>query len=412
MKSKQSKHKFEIEIHKPFSTFVEGRPTPIPYTIDGLLPRAAFSVLGAKPKHGKSSMSRIEAVCVAKGSSFLDRPSEQGEVLLCSLEDPRQHVDNCLKVLGYDPEQDAQIHIVNKLSYDITQTIDALATALAKMSNVKLVILDTLAKVIRASDIKDYSEMLTLCEQLHLLARESGTHIQALAHCKKVQPEDPFDGFLGSVEIRAETDTNIVLYDDRKKRFIQSETRIGTAWEPTELNAELETVGKAQMVKRFYLGESLEKQVADQTVAREKNTKATIKSRIVQTLKSRGGKALMSETLDGITGNDALKYECRDELVKDVVIKMTGVARSKTNPLCLVLLQTDWSASVNQPAPVPAVQAEPVFETKLVAAQRVLKELEDASASTFAKFGNDGGWSQSITQQRELVARLEQEVIQ
>ena len=84
MKSKQSKHKFEIEIHKPFSTFVEGRPTPIPYTIDGLLPRAAFSVLGAKPKHGKSSMSRIEAVCVAKGSSFLDRPSEQGEVLLCS----------------------------------------------------------------------------------------------------------------------------------------------------------------------------------------------------------------------------------------------------------------------------------------------------------------------------------------
>jgi hypothetical protein len=120
----------------------------------------------------------------------------------------------------------------------------------------------------------------------------------------------------------------------------------------------------------------------------------------------------MSETLDGITGNDALKYECRDELVKDVVIKMTGVARSKTNPLCLVLLQTDWSASVNQPAPVPAVQAEPVFETKLVAAQRVLKELEDASASTFAKFGNDGGWSQSITQQRELVARLEQEVIQ
>src|SRR5205814_450206 len=97
------------------------------------------------------------------------------------------------------------------------------------------------------------------------------------------------------------------------------------------------------------------KQVEDQTIAREKNTKATIKSRIVQTLKSRGGKALMRETLDGITGRDALKYGCRDELIKEGVIKMTGVARSNTNPLHLVLLQPDWTASVNKPeAPQPA----------------------------------------------------------
>jgi hypothetical protein len=358
MKSKKSK--FELEIHLPFSTFTEGRPAPVPYIIDGLLPRAAFSVLGAKPKHGKSSMSRIEAVSVAKGISFLERPTEQGEVLLCSLEDPRQHVDNCLKVLGYNPDQDARIHIVNKLARSVNQTVDALATALARMRDIKLVILDTLAKVLRAKDIQNYSEMLELCEQLHLLARESGVHLQALTHCKKVQPEDPFDGFLGSVEIRGETDTNIVLYDDRKKRFIQSETRIGTAWESTELNAELETIGKAQMVKRFYLGESLAKTVADQTAAREKNTKATIKSRIVLTLKSRGGKAPMMEVLNGISGNEALKYDMRDELVKEGVIKITGVAHSKTNPLHLNLLQPEWSSSgiaVTQPTQSEALPA-------------------------------------------------------
>jgi hypothetical protein len=353
--------KFELEIHKPFSTFVEGRPTPIPYVIEGLLPQAAFSVLGAKPKHGKSSMSRIEAVCVAKGIPFLDRPTEQGEVLLCSLEDPRQHVDNCLKVLGYDPDQDAQIHIVSRLARDIKPTIDALVNVLAQMKAIKFVILDTLAKVIRARDINDYSELLELCEQLHLLARESGVHLQALTHCKKIQPEDPFDGFLGSVEIRGETDTNIVLYDNRGKRFIQSETRIGTAWEPTELNAELETVGKAQMVKRFYLGDSLAKTVAEQSTAREKNTRGLVKSRIVLALRAQGGDALMSEIFEGIAGHDALKYDMRDELVRDGVIKLSGVPHSKTNPLRLKLLKPDWTGPVVA-EPVPVVSGEPALE--------------------------------------------------
>lgn len=187
----RAKKQFHLEVHKPFSTFTQGAPTLIPFVIDGLLPRAAFSVLGGKAKHGKSSMSRIEAVCVAKGIPFLDRATEQGEVLLCSLEDPRQHIDNCLTVLEYDPSRDAEIHIVDRLSHDVNQTVDAIAGLLSQHKDIKLVIFDTLAKVIRAKDIKDYSEMLELCEKLHLLARESGVHIQALAHCKKVQPEDP-----------------------------------------------------------------------------------------------------------------------------------------------------------------------------------------------------------------------------
>lgn len=85
---------FTLEVHEPFSTFTEDTPTPIPFVIDGLLPKAALSVLGGKAKHGKSSMSRCEAVSIAKGQPFLERPTEQGEVLFCSLEDSRQHVDH------------------------------------------------------------------------------------------------------------------------------------------------------------------------------------------------------------------------------------------------------------------------------------------------------------------------------
>lgn len=351
---------FVLEIRKPFSTFVEGKPTPIPYIIDGLLPEAAFSVLGGKAKHGKSSMSRIEAVAIAKGQPFLDRETKQGEVLLCSLEDPSQHVDNCLTILDYNPDKDAGIHIVSKLPRKVEETMDILAKTLAQMRHVRFVVLDTLAKVLRAKDSGNYDEMLTLCEMLHKLARETGVHIQALTHCKKVQPEDPFDGFLGSVEVRAEPDTNIVLYDSRGKRLLQSETRMGMPWEATEICAEMESIGKTSMVKRFYFGETLAKTTEVQAIAHEENTKTLMKSRIIAALKQHGGEWKMSECLDSIVGKRETKYECRDELIKnDKVIKMSGVSGSKTNPLKLILLQPEWTPNpvkVSQPTPQAPVE--------------------------------------------------------
>lgn len=358
----QPNQKFKLTIREPYSTFTDGRATPIPYIIDGLLPEAAFSVLGGKAKHGKSSMSRIEAVSIAKGAPFLDRPTTQAEVLLCSLEDPQQHVDNCLKVLDYNPEKDARIHLVSELARDVDVTIEVLAEALASNSNIKFVVFDTLAKVLRARDSGDYDEMLTLCEKLHKLARESRVHIQALTHCKKVQPEDPFDGFLGSVEIRAETDTNIVLYDSHGKRLLQSETRMGTPWEATEICAELVTIGKSQMVKRFYFGDSLAKTIVEQTTAQEENIKTTMKFRILAALKAHNGEWGTADCLDSIVGAKAMKYECRDELIKDRVIRQSGVPRSKTNPQRLILLKPDWSPSGVTVTPEVPPPAEPVIE--------------------------------------------------
>lgn len=352
--------KFTLEVHEPYSTFTEGAPTPIPFVIAGLLPKAAFSILGGKAKHGKSSMSRIEAVAVTKGQPFLDRATERGEVLLCSLEDPRQHIDNCLSILGHDKGTDERIHIVTKLPRDVSQTVDEIAKFLAGNPNVNLVLLDTLAKVLRAKDSNDYDEMLALCEQLHLLARDTGVHIQALAHCKKIQTEDPFDAFLGSVEIRNESDTNIALFDRNGKRLIQSETRMGTAWEATELHAELAAVGNSQTVKRFHFGDTLAKSIEEVSTVQEQNTRTAIKSRIIASLKEHNGEGLQSDCLDSIPGRRQTKYEVRDELIKDTVISLSGVPHSKVNPLRLKLLMPGWS-----PYPVIISSGTPEMEPEI-----------------------------------------------
>ncbi|MGA7504539.1 MAG: AAA family ATPase [Candidatus Sulfotelmatobacter sp.] len=377
---------FTLEVYEPFSTFTEGAPTPIPFLIDGLLPKAALSVVGAKAKHGKSSMSRCEAVAIAKGEPFLDRETEQAEVLLCSLEDPRQHVDNHLDLLGYMKSKDARIHIVGKLARDITQTVDAISNHLAKHPDIKFVVLDTLAKSIRAKDSTSYDEMLQLCEQLHDLARQSGAHIQALAHCKKIQPEDPFDGFLGSVEIRAESDTNVVIYDCRGKRLIKSETRCGIPWDSAlELHADVEVIGKAKLVRRFYLGHSLSETTEQAAQAQEKNTRRTIKNGIVAVLRNNGNVMVMADTLDAVPGNRSLKFEVRDELKHEGVIDIEGVPHSKTNPLRLRLLKPDWNEGLLIANPTPA--SEPDFKSVAAVGKpvAVCPKCNDATDSQYHK---------------------------
>src|ERR1700684_4033998 len=117
MKNTQSTEPFKLAIVKPFSTFDgNGKPQPIPFIVDGLLPNGSLSLLAAKPKQGKSNLSRHLAVCVSKGEPFLGRKVSKGEVLVVSLEDPVNHVDNHLKVLEWNAETDSQITIATALA--------------------------------------------------------------------------------------------------------------------------------------------------------------------------------------------------------------------------------------------------------------------------------------------------------
>jgi hypothetical protein len=315
---------------------------------------------------------------------------------------------------------------VSRLARDITQTVEAIASHLAKNKDIMLVVLDTFAKVLRARNSGDYDEMLTLCEQLHLLARETGVHIQALAHCKKIQHDDPFDNLLGSVEVRAETDTNIVIYDHRGRRLIKSETRMGIPWDdPIELHADVEIVGKSKLVSRFYLGNTL-REVKEQKVrAQEKNTRTAIKSGIISLLKENGGEMPMSLCIDGVFWRKESKDEVRDELIADGVIEMRGAPHSKTNPLRLRLLKPDWSeglivASSALPNPgsltelipeqVPEPTHEPTLLERLQQAENQLAEYEAARVKTMEKFNNDGGWGESVRRQQKIIADLEREI--
>ncbi len=333
---------FQLKLIDPYSTFNDGKPADIPYVIDGLLTQGGFSLLGGKPKQGKSSIARYEAVCVAKGLPFLGRNTTQGEVILVSLEDPINHVDNCLKALGYDPKTDARIRIVEKLSPNIDESIEAIGNVLETMPYTGLVVIDTLAKLLRVKDMNDYSGVLPQVEKVHNLARRfARLHVQGLAHCKKVKSDDVFDSLLGSTALRGEPDTSLAVYQEQHQRVFATETRIGRNIEPTILTATLVESAGANVVTDFALTQLYADWQAKKAEKKEAGRKATFEERIIRFLLTRDNYwAYREMVLADVEGNRQGKIEAINVLVQAGVLKVTGVERSPVNPLTLHLDQT------------------------------------------------------------------------
>lgn len=334
-----------LNLIAPFTTFEHGAPKPIPYVIDGLLTQGGLSILAGKPKQGKSSMSRYEAVCVAKGLPFLGRETTKGEVILISLEDPLNHVDNCLKALGWDPSTDSMIHIVESLPFEnaVDSAIEAIRETLAQRPDTRLVIVDTLAKLLRVADLNEYMPVMKACEKLHKLARDlPHLHIQGLAHCKKVKTDDPFDSLLGSTALRGEPDASIALFSENGQRVIATETRIGRNIEPTLLRAELVPSAGADVVKDFSLQQTLSLWQENVAQRSEKKQRESLEERIISFLQSCEKHTTSQEhLLKMVGGKRESKFEAIERLIIAKVVERTGDKQSRTNPTKLTLNEAE-----------------------------------------------------------------------
>ena len=339
LQNDQQPQPFAFNFSDPYNTFKDGKPVAIPYVIDGWLTQGGLSVLGGKSKQGKSSLARYEAVCVAKGLPFLGRDTVQGEVIIINLEDPMNHVDNCLHVLGYDEQTDSRIRIVDTVAPTLAENVQALDDALTKFPNVRLVILDTLAKFILVDDLNDYMPVLRATQRLQHLARKfPHVHIQGLAHCKKVVTSDPFDSFLGSTALRGATDTNFALYEENRQRVIATETRVGRSISPTIIQAVKVTSAGADVVKDFSLDKPFDEWKQNQSQQTERKEKVSHEARIIAYLQETAtGTATQADILDEVEGKRTSKIAAIETLKQMNVVTVTGVKQSPTNPLTLHL---------------------------------------------------------------------------
>lgn len=213
----------------PLSTLLNEPEEKINWVVDGLLPSGGFSILVAKPKVGKSTLARQLVFCVTRGEPFLGRQTVKGRVLYVSLEEKRYEVRNHFKLMGANGTEDLGVYVGSTPE----GAYKWLENEIKRQPPI-LVIIDTLFRFARVSDVNDYAKIIAALDPLLALARNHFTHIIGTHHARK-SPGDGADATLGSTAIFGSVDTAIVLKRTESKRTIETQQRYGIDMEPTLL---------------------------------------------------------------------------------------------------------------------------------------------------------------------------------
>jgi Bifunctional DNA primase/polymerase, N-terminal/AAA domain/Primase C terminal 1 (PriCT-1) len=210
-----------------------------PWLVDRLLLTGGTSILGAKPKTGKSTTVRALCVAIATGSPFLGRTVTSGPVVYINFEEKRSQV----KALFRRRIKAAGLPIRCYIGRSIPNAVRLLRRAISDLPEPPvLVTIDTLGKLLRVKDISEYALMTEALDPLLNLAREVGAHTLVAHHTGKLDRDDPLDELLGSTAIAGWADAVLVLKRDReRRRILLGEGREGFELDETIVALDKET---------------------------------------------------------------------------------------------------------------------------------------------------------------------------
>ncbi|MBX6752744.1 MAG: AAA family ATPase [Thermorudis peleae] len=177
----------------------------IDWLVQDMLPSGGISLLGAKPKVGKSTTARCLALAVARGEPFLGRETAQGPVVYLALEEKRAEIAKHFRRLGAGNGDPVYIHV----GMAPERALEALASAI-ETHKPALVIIDPLLKLVRVRDANDYAEVTRALEPVIELARQSGAHLMLIHHLSKGE-RNGGDAILGSTALFGAVDTAILM---------------------------------------------------------------------------------------------------------------------------------------------------------------------------------------------------------
>lgn len=195
---------------------------PPRFAIDGLLPEG-LTVLGGRPKQGKSWLSLLIGWAVAGEHDLDGRTATPGAVIYLAMEDTRPRLKSRLLTLsqglGWVPPAGLTLHTRWPRATEEQRGLYYLAEWLEanRAAPARLVIVDTLAKFRQPpkgagnSYQEDYEAVGGLKELLDYYGA-SGLLIH---HTRKLRAEDPFDELSGTLGISGAADTLWVLDRER-----------------------------------------------------------------------------------------------------------------------------------------------------------------------------------------------------
>ena len=189
--------------------------TELPFIVPRLIP-VGLTIFAGMPKTGKSWLVLAIVLAAAAGKTALGRYDvPQMEALYLALEDtPRRLKQRIEQIFTGQPNRFSTFHTEwPKIEDD---GLRALETYLDQHPGIRLVVIDTLAKMRKAPTTRGsiYNEDYEAIVPLKQIADQRGIAIVLVHHLRKGQADDPMERISGSTGLTGAADTLIVL--DRK----------------------------------------------------------------------------------------------------------------------------------------------------------------------------------------------------
>jgi hypothetical protein len=182
--------------------------------VPGIIP-IGLTLLGGRPKRGKSWLMLQCAYSLAIGGKFLDHDLNIIPVLYYALEDtPRRLKDRLAK---FNPDPSALIEFDRELKPLHLGGIDQVDHA---ADNHTLIVIDTLARAMPGRDFtKDGALFADIMGRLQSIALTKNISIVIILHTRKPNgiEHDPIDDILGSTGMTASPDCVLALYREQGK---------------------------------------------------------------------------------------------------------------------------------------------------------------------------------------------------
>lgn len=186
--------------------------------VPGLIPNG-LTILGGRPKRGKSWLMLQAGCSLATGGKFLEHDLRLGKVLYYALEDrPRRLKDRTAKlgIPGY-----ALIEYELSVKPLHLGGMAAIEQA-ARHGGYTMLVIDTIRRALPGKDFnKDGALFDDILSQLQSLAQQTYMAIVAILHTRKGSAgfeQDPVDDVLGSTGLTASADQVLALYTEQGKK--------------------------------------------------------------------------------------------------------------------------------------------------------------------------------------------------
>lgn len=194
-----------------------GDVQPVTHTsdfVEDLLRDNEFSVIYGESNCGKTFFMLDLAMHVALGRKWRDKEVEQGGVIYAALEGGHGTKNRIVAFRQHhEINEDIPLAVIpsniNLLDSqdDMTAFIQAIEKAKSRLQNVRLIVIDTLARAISGGDENSSQDMGTLISNADALRGLTGAHIAFIHHSGK----DALKGARGHSSLRAAVDTEIEI---------------------------------------------------------------------------------------------------------------------------------------------------------------------------------------------------------